>query len=83
MNHKQSCIVMVICVTIGISILLIGQDSFHKEISTCHSSKDPCFQESVNIGMISIMGAIFAWASIPFIILLTNHEKPNFAEVDS
>lgn len=72
MNERQGKIVMLICVGVGISVLLIGQDSFHNQITSCHSIKDPCFQESANIGMVSIFGAIFSWASIPFTMLLTN-----------
>lgn len=72
MNERQGKIVMLICVGVGIAVLLIGQDSFHKQITTCHNVKDPCFQESANIGMFSLFGAIFAWASIPFTMLLTD-----------
>uniref|UniRef100_A0AAT9JAN7 ORF31 n=1 Tax=Nitrosopumilaceae spindle-shaped virus TaxID=3065433 RepID=A0AAT9JAN7_9VIRU len=72
MNESQGKIVMLVCVGLGISILLGGQYFFHKETQSCHNVNDPCFQSSVNIGMISIFGAIFAWASIPFTMLFTD-----------
>jgi hypothetical protein len=72
LKEKQGKIVMLICVGVGIAVLLIGQDSFHKSINACHNVMAPCFQESANIGLVSIFGAIFALASIPFTMLLTN-----------
>jgi len=80
MNYRTGSIVMIICIGIGIAVLLVGQDIFHKQISACHSVKDPCFQESANIGLISIFGAIFAWASIPFIMLFTDSSKKEYAQ---